>query len=426
MHFIISVRTRNRLYSAKRASFLLVTIFMFTAPAYVVRAQSLEELQQEAAEKNHNLKAQYHRFEAAVQRAEGSGVLPDPNFTFGYFISPIETRVGPQQARFSLVQQFPWFGKLKSERNAAALEAESLHEAFQDARKRLFVEVAQAYFNLWMTTENIAVQQENIKLLQSLKKTAETNFSNERASMADVLRLEIILQDAEAALSVLTKKRKADLRVLNQIIHRDADTEVIPQLNEPGEDYETAQSHEKHPSILAIQKRKQAAEAKEAAAVKSGLPNIAVGLDYALVGKRPNMPDLADNGKNIIMPMVSLSLPIYRKRIKSAVKEQQLLAQSYDEEEKARVYQLGSDREQAQYELHKSRTYVELYENQKNKTRRVLQLLVSKYSTKGSDYQDLLEVQRELLRYEQLEIEARANYRTQIQKLRYINSTYSK
>lgn len=216
------------------------------------------------------------------------------------------------------------------------------------------------------------------------------------------------------------------MRILNQIIHREADTEVVPQLNEQAPEYELEQQQETHPSVLAIQKRKQAAEAKEAAVVKSGLPNIAVGLDYALVGERPNMPDLADNGKNIIMPMVSLSLPIYRKRIKSAVREQQLLAQSYAEEEKARVYQLGSDREQAQYELQKSRTYMELYEKQKNKTRRVLQLLVSKYTTKGSDYQDLLEVQRELLRYQELEIEARANYGAQIQKLQYINSTYSK
>ena len=42
---------------------------------------------------------------------------------------------------------------------------------------------------------------------------------------------------------------------------------------------------------------------------------IGFGLDYIPVEKRPNM-DFADNGKDIFMPMVSLSLPIFNKKYK--------------------------------------------------------------------------------------------------------------
>ena len=40
------------------------------------------------------------------------------------------------------------------------------------------------------------------------------------------------------------------------------------------------------------------------------------GLDYIYVEKRPDM-NFSDNGKDIIMPMVSLSIPVFNKKYKS-------------------------------------------------------------------------------------------------------------
>ena len=83
-----------------------------------------------AAEKNPGMQGMYKEYEIALQKAAQVNSLPDPTLSFGYFISPVETRVGPQKAKFSLTQMFPLFGTLKAQGDAAALMAEAKFKAF--------------------------------------------------------------------------------------------------------------------------------------------------------------------------------------------------------------------------------------------------------------------------------------------------------
>ena len=68
---------------------------------------------------NPAIRSAFERWRAAVYRIPQVTELPDPRFTYGYFIEPVQTRTGPQNNRFSLAQTFPWFGKL-SQRNVGA------------------------------------------------------------------------------------------------------------------------------------------------------------------------------------------------------------------------------------------------------------------------------------------------------------------
>ena len=44
-----------------------------------------------------------------------------------------------------------------------------------------------------------------------------------------------------------------------------------------------------------------------------GLPMIGVGLDYSIISKR-DVPGLEMNGQDAIMPMLSVTFPIFRKK----------------------------------------------------------------------------------------------------------------
>merc|ERR1712000_551534 len=105
-------------------------------------SQTLEEYFKIAAENNPGLLSQYKEFEAVLQKVPQVSTLPDPSLSFGYFISPVETRVGPQRARFSLTQMFPWFGTLKAQEDVATLMAEAKYQEFLDARNKLLYQVA--------------------------------------------------------------------------------------------------------------------------------------------------------------------------------------------------------------------------------------------------------------------------------------------
>ena len=47
---------------------------------------------------------------------------------------------------------------------------------------------------------------------------------------------------------------------------------------------------------------------------KSGLPRLGAGVDYMIIGERTDA-NVTDNDKNAFMPMVTLSLPIFRKQV---------------------------------------------------------------------------------------------------------------
>ena len=169
-------------------------------------AQTLDDYFKIAAESNPGLQAKYKEFEAALQRVDQVNTLTDPNFSFGYFISPVETRVGPQRARLSLTQTFPWFGTLNAQGDAAGLMAKAKYQSFLDVRNRLYYQVAAAYYPLYKLKQWKVIEQRNIEILKSYKTIANIKFENGSGTMVDVLRVDIMLKDANTNLNILNER----------------------------------------------------------------------------------------------------------------------------------------------------------------------------------------------------------------------------
>ncbi|MCK5461759.1 MAG: TolC family protein, partial [Bacteroidales bacterium] len=102
-----------------------------------------------AAENNPGLKSRFNEYLAALEVAPQVKALPDPQLAFGYFIQPVETRVGPQEFRISASQMFPWFGTLKSKEDVAIQTAKAKYEAFEETKSKLFNEVRGTYYNIY-------------------------------------------------------------------------------------------------------------------------------------------------------------------------------------------------------------------------------------------------------------------------------------
>jgi outer membrane protein, heavy metal efflux system len=56
--------------------------------------------------------------------------MPEPQFTYGLYLSRVETRVGPQRHRFSLSQVLPRPGRLAANADAASFDARSAERKF--------------------------------------------------------------------------------------------------------------------------------------------------------------------------------------------------------------------------------------------------------------------------------------------------------
>jgi cobalt-zinc-cadmium efflux system outer membrane protein len=390
-----------------------------------LHAQNLDDYYKLAAENNPGLKSQYAQFEAAMQKVSQVNSLPDPTLSFGYFISPVETRVGPQQAKFSLTQMFPWFGTLSSQGNAATLMAEAKYQSFLDARNMLFYQVASAYYPLFEQKGSIKIVQENVDILEAYKTISNSKFKNGSGSLVDVLRVDILLKESQTDLEILKKKESSLLTTFNKLLNRDALQEVvimdelavefIPEM------YRKDSLLTDNPLLHSVDLKIKAQEMTEDVVIKQGLPKFGIGLDYVLVGER-NDVNISDNGKDVLMPTVSITVPIFRGKYKAARKEAQLLQESYIYEKQEISNTLVSFYEMAFFEAQRQAELITLYNMQITESRQVLNLLFKDYGNSGKAFEEVLRVQQQLLKYDKLKISALAAHEMAIAKLDYITS----
>lgn len=402
-----------------------LTLFILMLSGLGLNAQTLNDYFKTAAANNPGLQAKYKDFEIAVQKVAQVNTLPDPTLSFGYFISPVETRVGPQKAKFSLSQMFPWFGTLKAQGDAAALMADARYKAFLDARNQLYYQVAAAYYPLYELNLLEQIERDNAEILESYKNIANVKFRNGVGSMVDVLRVDIMLQDSRTNLQILKDKERALLAAFNKLQNRKVQEKVVIT-DSLGVDILPANYRKdslliNHPLLQEIDLKRKASEYSELAARKQGLPKMGIGLDYVMLAKRQDMA-LPDNGKDVLMPMVSMTIPIFRAKYKAAVKEARLMQESYSLQNEELVNSLNSGYEMIWFEIRQQQQLITLYDQQIQESEQTLRLLFTAYGNSGKDFEEVLRMQQQLLKYEKMKASAMANYHIAVAKLEYITS----
>ncbi len=402
----------------------LLMISMLAMGAHGSLAQTLEEYFEIAAEHNPGLQATYLEYEIAMEKIPQVNSLQDPVFSFGYFISPVETRVGPQRAKFSLSQMFPWFGTLKARGDAVALMAEAKFQAFLDARNKLFYRVSAAYYPLYELEKVISIEMENIRILESYQTIARARFRNDESPMVDVLRVEILLEDARTNLEILQQKKEPLLTAFNKLLNREPDVQVTitdsTTIDPLPEDYRRDSILTAHPALKSLDIKIEASEVAEVAAQKQGLPKIGAGLDYVIVGEGPLAT--TDNGKDVLMPMVSVSIPIFRGKYNSAVREAELNQEKFALQREETVNALASGYEMALFEFEQQLELLALYRKQVATSEQSLNLLFTAYGNSGKDFEEVLRMQQQLLKYEKLVAAAEAKSQVALARINYLTA----
>ena len=236
--------------------------------------------------------------------------------------------------------------------------------------------------------------------------------------MVDVLRVDIMLKEAVTNLSILEKKEKSLLTNFNKLLNRDATEMVTIDSTQTVEFLQEKFIRDSliinNPMLHALDLKIKASEANEIAAQKQGLPKLGVGLGYALM----------ESGENIVMPMVSVSIPIFRKKYNAAKKEAELMQESYALQKDETANLLISNYEMTWFEIEQQRELIKLYEQQTEQTNQSLNLLFSAYSNSGKDFEEVLRMQQQLLKYEKMKATAEVEYQTALAKLNYITAKH--
>ena len=135
--------------------------------------------------------------------------------------------------------------------------------------------------------------------------------------------------------------------------------------------------------------------------------------------------DLPENGKDIlIFPQVGVRIPIYRKKYQAMINERQFLKTSISNQKINKTNQLELQLDKAWRDYLDAERRVSLYANLTGLANQVLNILVTQYSSGGSDFEELLRMERQLLRY-QLELEkARADQNTAVSYIYYLTGKH--
>lgn len=403
----------------------IVIIIVFYALTGMLQAQSPDSLFAIAARNNPDLKAQFKAYEQAMKQVPQQGALPDPMLSFGYFLSQPETRLGPQIAKVSLSQAIPWFGTLKARRNAAALNAEAQYQLFLDARNKLQYKVAKAYYPLYELQRKIDFEKENKEILKSFLKTARRMYQTGKGLMTDVIQVKMLLKESQTRVSVLEKERRPLLADLNKLLNREPDVAVEVQESLPAskisENYRRDSLFGDHPKLLALEKQMEASQQQVSAAQKKRYPNLGFGLDYTVVGERPNA-SFNDNGRDILMPMVTVSLPVFKSKNQAIIEQAQLRNQELEYRKASVKNTLVQQYEDIWFEIEKQEEFTRLYDTQIEDAQQTVRLLMQSYSDGNTAFEEVLRMRQKVLKYQQKKVSSETALRIAFNRLNYLTA----
>lgn len=166
-----------------------------------------------------------------------------------------------------------------------------------------------------------------------------------------------------------------------------------------------------NPMLSMIEFEKQSIEARQKMVRSMGYPMVGLGLDYSFISKS-EMSESSMNGKDMIMPMVSVTLPVYRKKYKAMVTEAELLKTAAVNSYEATADNLELEYYQAIQQYQDAQRRVILYGNQYELASKSLDLMIKGFASSSSTLTDLLRIRQQTLDYELKQIEARADLNT--------------
>lgn len=406
-------------------SYLGIVFFILGfIPSLTIHSQELEFLIEEALASNPEIEKITLQYSIASEKINELNTVPKTEFSVGYFVSEPETRTGAQKFRVSAKQMLPWFGTITSRQNYAGSLAEAKFEDIVIAKRKLITSISNTYYNLYANQAKQKVIAENIKLLKTYETLALSSLEAGKSAAVDVLKLQMRQNELQQIKDVLNQQWEAEQTNLNKLLNRPNDVlvDVVSELGLPSEDFEVnTDKLNLHPELLKYDKLYHSVEKAEMVNQKESSPMIGFGLDYINVEERTDM-DFSDNGKDVLMPMISVSIPIFKKNYKSVTKQNVLQQEEILAEKQERLNTLESLLANSIYERNAARISYQTQNKNIEQAKNAQEILMSSYESGTIDFKDVLDIQELQLKFQMAQIEAIKNYYTQTMNINYLTN----
>lgn len=391
----------------------------------LTHAQTLESYIQQAETNNPEVQAFEIRYNISREKVLEADAFADTEVSAGVFVSEPETRTGAQKARFSVKQMIPWFGTITARENYANSLAEVDYLDIAITKRKLRLSVSQSYYRLYAIKEKQEVLNENIQLLKAYERLALTSVEVGKASAVDVLLLQIRQNELLEQKEVLMQEYLSERSVFNKLLNRESTLtlDLVDSLGIVDEMEQPTSELELHPELEKYDRLYESVTQSELLNQKEANPNLGFGLDYIPVAERPGM-DFSDNGKDILMPMVSLSIPIFNNKYKSRSVQNELRQDEINAQKTNRKNLLESILNTSMNNKEVARIRFNTQTKNLNQARDAEEILIKNYETGTIDFNDVLDIQELQLKFQMNQIEAVKYYYSQMVVINYLTNQY--
>uniref|UniRef100_UPI004047F855 TolC family protein n=1 Tax=Algoriphagus sp. TaxID=1872435 RepID=UPI004047F855 len=441
--------------------FVCLVLFLWTE-TQTLHAQTLEDYLLQAVENNPGLKAAYARYQATAEQVNQAS-LPDPELQVGAFIRPMERFMGNQTADFRLMQMFPWFGMLSTQKEEAYHMGQAEYQLFLEEKNRLFFEVKSTWNKLLLLQGEQQLAQENLDYLMKYETLAlmqyqagnsidlpSTSFrpakdsssstspmsgmggatptpmqgsassssamsplpmAGSSSGLTAILQIRLQIKELESTLQQLEANKEVLRYQFQQLLNRPMEADLaLPttweraQLPLAKQDY-LEKIKESNPMLGMFASEQMAFTQQAKMAKLEGKPMLGAGVNYmAFTSRLEN--GMPMGGEDMVMPMVTLSLPIYRKKISSKIKQADYLKNGAAMQQEETTNQLTLQWASAFRDWEESERLLNLYEAQVALVEQQLQVMETTFAGGNLSLAEVLQTQQLLLDYRSKKLNA--------------------
>ncbi|WP_323028257.1 TolC family protein, partial [Gelidibacter japonicus] len=208
----------------------------------------------------------------------------------------------------------------------------------------------------------------------------------------------------------------AELTAFNKIMNRDeiAQISIVDSLIMPEKDSDIDfASLSLHPELRKFEELNKVVSQADALNKKESAPGFGVGMEYMLYNEAPNM----------LMPMVTLSIPIFNKKYKSIAKQNKIQHEALEVQKQASQNSLIAQLQTAVRGRNAARISLETQDKNLRQAENATEILFKNYETGTIDFREVLDVQELQLNFQLNRIDAIGAYFHQVSIIDYFTGT---
>lgn len=371
-------------------------------------ALDLREVLELAKDNNPEILAAKMRWEEEKAKV-WSNTLPDPEVGVEYW--------GTNETWYDVAQTVPFPGKLSLRRNAQRHEARRQRELYEAKQKEVLQKVKAAYYGYFLAWRQIEIYEDSVGFLKHFATVAESKYSVDRASQAEVLKAQVEYSKALNELITFEQEKETVQAELNALLDRAPDFPLgrpaEPPLPKENLEYEELEviALESRPELDAARHHVDHMKAEQWAARADFLPDTM--LQYTR--REFDNPEMLDD--NVIM--VKFNVPVlWFWRQGSLVKAAKKAKEGAEAELRSVETMTRAEVKTFLVKVQTARRLVELYQTTViPQSETALKVSLSGYEAGTVDFLDLVDSERTWLEFQMEYYQYLARYWTYLAAL---------